>query len=282
MRVRSLGVALLALLVSARVQADDSHLEIPLWPNGTPGSLERKGEQEVKTPRKNGEHSVANVHNPSLTVFLPPKEKATGAAVVIAPGGGHRELWVFHEGANLAKWLNQHGIAAFVLKYRLAREKGSTYQIADHALADGQRAIRLVRSRAKEWGVDPNRVGMLGFSAGGEVTAMVSSREGHGKEADDDPVEHQSSRPAFQALVYSDIYERVNWLNRNGSPIRVGKVKYLSLYPSAQKENQLCCTWESINTHGKSRSHSAMKTAMSSWLGKCRPSPSESTRSFSN
>jgi len=203
MRVRSLGVALLALLVSARVQADDSHLEIPLWPNGTPGSLERKGEQEVKTPRKNGEHSVANVHNPSLTVFLPPKEKATGAAVVIAPGGGHRELWVFHEGANLAKWLNQHGIAAFVLKYRLAREKGSTYQIADHALADGQRAIRLVRSRAKEWGVDPNRVGMLGFSAGGEVTAMVSSREGHGKEADDDPVEHQSSRPAFQALVYS-------------------------------------------------------------------------------
>jgi endo-1,4-beta-xylanase len=203
MRPQSLGVALSILFAAAWVLADDPRTEISLWPDGAPGSLERKGEPETKTPRKNGEYSVANVHNPSLTVFLPPKEKATGVAVVIAPGGGHRELWVFHEGANLAKWLNEHGIAAFVLKYRLAREKGSTYKIAEHALADGQRAIRLIRSRAKEWGIDPNRVGMLGFSAGGEVTAMVSSHEGNGKEADQDPVERQNSRPAFQGLVYS-------------------------------------------------------------------------------
>src|SRR5262249_25025292 len=133
----------------------------------------------------------------------PAKDKATGTAVVIAPGGGHRELWVLHEGANEAKWLHDRGIAAFVLKYRLARESGSPYKIAEHALQDGQRAIRLVRVRASEWGIDPNRVGMMGFSAGGEVTALVCNNFDVGKDGAEDPVERQSSRPDFQALIYS-------------------------------------------------------------------------------
>ena len=168
-----------------------------------PGFEARKGEKEVKNEKTNGEYTITNVHNPSLTVFLPPKEKATGAAVVIAPGGGHRELWMMHEGINEAKWLSEHGVAAFVLKYRLAREKGSPYKIDTHALQDGQRAIRLVRSRAKEWGIDPNRVGIIGFSAGGEVAALVCNNPDKGKEGADDPVERQSCRPDFQALVYS-------------------------------------------------------------------------------
>jgi endo-1,4-beta-xylanase len=205
MRLKLLGVAFLlaALVVPALVFADDQHPEVPLWANGAPGFENRKDEKEVKSVQKSGEYKITNVHNPSLTVFLPPREKATGAAVVLAPGGGHRELWVLHEGANEAKWLNEHGIAAFVLKYRLAREQGSPYKIAEHALQDGQRAVRLVRSRAKEWGINPNRVGMMGFSAGGEVTALVCNAASKGKEDAEDPVERQSARPDFQALVYS-------------------------------------------------------------------------------
>jgi acetyl esterase/lipase len=183
--------------------AADPRTEVPLWANGAPGSESRKDEKEMKNVQKSGEYNVTNVHNPSLTVFLPPKEKATGAAVVIAPGGGHRELWVLHEGENVAKWLADRGVAAFVLKYRLAREKDSTYKIAEHALADGQRAIRLVRSKAKDWNIDPARVGMMGFSAGGEVTALVCSKAEKGKEDAADPIDRLSSRPDFQALIYS-------------------------------------------------------------------------------
>ena len=96
MRRRLLGVALLAALLPlpAALPADDAAPEVPLWPDGAPGFESRKDEKEVKNVRNGGEYTVTNVHNPSLTVFLPPKEKATGAAVVICPGGGHRELWM--------------------------------------------------------------------------------------------------------------------------------------------------------------------------------------------
>jgi acetyl esterase/lipase len=197
------GLISVILSLPALSLAGDAHPLVPLWANGAPGFENRKDEQEIKKVQKSGEYCVTNVHNPSLTVFLPAKDKATGAAVVIAPGGGHRELWVLHEGANEAKWLSERGIAAFVLKYRLAREKGSPYKIAEHALQDGQRAIRLVRSHAKEWGINPNRVGIMGFSAGGEVAAMVCNSDGKGDENAADPVDRQSARPDFQALIYS-------------------------------------------------------------------------------
>jgi acetyl esterase/lipase len=103
----------------------------------------------------------------------------------------------------VAGWLSDRSIAAFVLKYHLAREKGSPYKLAEHALQDGQRAIRVVRSKAKEWGIDPARVGMMGFLAGGEVTALVCGRAEKGKEGAPDPVDRLSARPDFQALVYS-------------------------------------------------------------------------------
>jgi acetyl esterase/lipase len=201
--VTTVALLLIASVSRAGEESKAAPQEVPLWANGAPGFEARKGEKEVKNEKTNGEYTITNVHNPSLTVFLPPKEKATGAAVVIAPGGGHRELWMMHEGINEAKWLSEHGVAAFVLKYRLAREKDSPYKVATHALQDGQRAIRLVRSRAKEWGLDPNRVGLMGFSAGGEVTALVCNNPDKGKEGADDPVERQSCRPDFQALVYS-------------------------------------------------------------------------------
>jgi endo-1,4-beta-xylanase len=194
---------LLSSLTLPLLAAENKHTEIPLWPAGAPGFESRKDEREIRHVQKSGEYKVTNVHNPTLTVFLPAKDKGTGAAVVIAPGGGHRELWVLHEGENVARWLSEHGVAAFVLKYRLQREKGSPYKIAEHALQDGQRAIRLVRSKAKEWGIDPARVGIMGFSAGGEVAAMVGSASGKGKDDASDPVDRLSARPDFTALVYA-------------------------------------------------------------------------------
>jgi acetyl esterase/lipase len=175
-----------------------------LWPNGAPGS-EGKTAGETVRVNENGEHIVSGVHRPSITPYLPAKENATGAAVIIAPGGGHRELWVDHEGYNVAGWLSQHGVAAFVLKYRLARENGSTYTIEGTELADIQRAVRLVRSRASEWGVNPERIGVMGFSAGGELAAIAATRYSPGLANAADPIERESSKPAFQALIYPAI-----------------------------------------------------------------------------
>jgi acetyl esterase/lipase len=176
---------------------------VPLWDNGPPGFESRKDEKEHRNVQKNGEYSVTNIHNPYLTVFLPPADKTTGAAAVIAPGGGHRALWPLHEGDYLARWLSERGVAAFVLRYRLAREKGSPYKIPETPLQDGQRAMRFVRSRAKEWGLNPARIGMMGFSAGGEVVALVCRHPDQGNRESTDPVERESCRPDFEALVYS-------------------------------------------------------------------------------
>src|SRR6202007_733036 len=99
-----------------------------------------------------------NVHFPSITVYLSKKENNTGAAIIIAPGGGHRELWIDHEGYNLAKWFSEQGINAFVLKYRLAKQDSSTYTVDGNELADMQRAIRLVKAKARSWGIDTARV----------------------------------------------------------------------------------------------------------------------------
>jgi acetyl esterase/lipase len=179
-------------------------LVVPLWPNGAPGS-ERKTAEEAVRIAPGGDHVVSSVHQPSITVYLPAKETATGAGVVIAPGGGHSELWMDHEGYNVAKWLSEHGVAAFVLKYRLAREKGSSYTIEGHAFADMQRAIRVVRSRAGDWGIDAQRIGVMGFSAGGELAALAASRHDPGVESASDAVDRESSKPAFFALLYPAI-----------------------------------------------------------------------------
>jgi endo-1,4-beta-xylanase len=141
-------------------------------------------------------------HYPSIYVFLPPKEKATGAAMVVAPGGGHTQLVMEKEGWEVADWLNAHGIAAFVLKYRLAKAPGVKYTLPGEVYADAARSVRLVRSRAKEWGVDPARIGFIGFSAGGEVAGMIETKFDAGKPDAADPIERVSSRPDFNVLVY--------------------------------------------------------------------------------
>lgn len=186
-------VLILSLCVSACALRADEPRTILLWPNGAPGS-EGKTEVEAVRVTPDGEHVVSKIHQPSMLAYLPSKESATGAAVVIAPGGGHRELWMDHEGYNIAKWLSAHGVAGFVLKYRLAREQGSTYTIEGTSLGDMQQAIRLVRKNAAEWGVNPDRVGVMGFSAGGELAALAATRYREPQE-----------RPSFQALIYPAI-----------------------------------------------------------------------------
>jgi endo-1,4-beta-xylanase len=201
-------IFLLLLLASSISAAAEPEL-VYLWPNGAPGSEGKTGEESVRVTGE-GERVVKSVHKPSLTVYLPATQTASGAAVVIAPGGGHREMWTDHEGHNLAKGLAAHGVAGFVLKYRLAREEGSTYSIEEHAFADTQRALRLVRHRAAGWGIHPERIGVMGFSAGGQLAALAAVRYDGGIDSAADPVDRQSSKPAFQALIYPAIPRDMN------------------------------------------------------------------------
>lgn len=170
---------------------------IPLWKNGAPGFEDRKDEPELAR-----EWWVKNIHNPSLTVHLAPIEKRTGAAVVICPGGGHRLLVAGAEGSDAARYFNEIGVTAFVLKYRLEREENSPYKIDIHARQDGERAIRWVRHYANMLGVDAKRVGIVGFSAGGEVASMVTYGDHAGDETATDPVDRHSCRPDYQIAVY--------------------------------------------------------------------------------
>src|SRR5436853_6510045 len=166
---------------------------IPLWEKGAPGFEDRRNEPELAK-----DYWVRNIHNPSITVFLPPKEKANGTGVLIVPGGGHRELVFKAEGVEPAKYLNDLGVAAFVLKHRLARETNSPYSLQIHPRQDAQRAMRLIRSRAAEWDLDEKRIGAMGFSAGGEVVAMLVYNPSAGDPNALDAVDRMDCRADFQ------------------------------------------------------------------------------------
>jgi endo-1,4-beta-xylanase len=202
--MRFLGALLVWVMLPAWCLAADEPQVIPLWPSGAPGSEGKTDPEVVQENGKNGVHDrrISRVHNPTLTVYLPPRDKASGAAVVICPGGAHRILAIDHEGYDVARRLNSIGVAGIVLKYRLANTPGAGYKVDVHALADARRAIRLVRSRAEEWRIDPKRVGLMGFSAGGELTAMASTRFEPESASASDPIDRLGSRPDFQVLIY--------------------------------------------------------------------------------
>jgi acetyl esterase/lipase len=187
----------LFIAVSFAGRGADAPEVIHLWTNGAPGFEDRKDIPEVAVTYK-----VNHINNPSVTLFLPPKEKATGAAVLIFPGGGNSELGFVPEGIEAGQYFASNGVAAFAVKYRLTREPGSPYDINIHPRQDGQRALRLVRSRAKEWGVDPNRIGMVGFSAGGEVVSRCVFSDMDGNTNSPDPIEQVSARPDFIVSIY--------------------------------------------------------------------------------
>ncbi len=198
--LRRLAVFLGWLIAIATVTVATEPLVVPVWPGVPPGSEGKDAAEKVRLFE--GEHIFSSVHRPTLTVSLPEVPAANRAAVLVIPGGGHREIWIDHEGFAIARALNERGIAAFILKYRLAREPGSTYRVDRESLADAQRAIQLIRSRAHEFGVDPAHLGVMGFSAGGELAALTASRTLPGDPQATDLVMRKSSRPAFQGLIY--------------------------------------------------------------------------------
>src|SRR5690349_18228368 len=191
-----LPLFLLAIFTAASAEQPAAPPVIPLWEKGAPGFESRRNE-----PEQHQDWWYKNIHNPSLTVFLPPKGKANGTAIIVAAGGGHRELVFNPEGVEPAQYLASLGVTAFALKYRLFREPGSSYTI-DNTAEDIRRAMRTVRAHAAEWNIDPARIGVMGFSAGGEVAALVAYPPVEGDPKSRDPVERMSARPDFQILIY--------------------------------------------------------------------------------
>jgi acetyl esterase/lipase len=212
--VIALGLALAAACVTATAQMPPGLTMKPiatptdpnaiaLYPAEAPGSEGAK--QKEQWSEVMGDHVARNVTHPTLTPFLPAKDKATGAAVIVAPGGGFMVLSMKNEGVDVARWLADHGIAAFVLKYRIKESPADDKQMqADmakmmggmrpptegpppafpFALDDAQQALRMVRNRATEWSVDPKRVGMIGFSAGAMTTLATALRNDAAARAD--------------------------------------------------------------------------------------------------
>tara|TARA_R110000868_G_scaffold396971_2_gene669456 strand:+ start:37358 stop:38224 length:867 start_codon:yes stop_codon:yes gene_type:complete len=191
-----LAVCTLAI-INTNVFAQTEPIVVPLWENGAPGFEDRKDE-----PEQAADWWVRNIHNPTANVFLADPEIANGTAVVIFPGGGHMNLVYNSEGVKAAKFFNSIGVTAIVIKYRLAREEDSPYNLEIHNAQDAHRSVRIARAYAEQWGFDPKRIGIVGFSAGGETAALVAYGDGTEHQTIRDQIDGISSKPNFQILVY--------------------------------------------------------------------------------
>jgi len=188
----------LALLLAAPAMAQSAPPQVvKLWPKGAPGSEAHRGE-----PERAQDYWVKNIHDPTLTAFPADPKHNNGSAMVILPGGGHNEIVWTTEGINVAKALNRAGINAFVVKYRLAKEPGSTYSVQRDETADVRRAMQWVRAHAADFNVDPHRIGLMGFSAGGELVGMLADYGMTGAAPGGDALDQVSPRPDFQVLVF--------------------------------------------------------------------------------
>ncbi len=171
---------LLLLLAAPAWSKDNDPQTVLLWPGGAPGA-----------------QGSADVDKPSVSIYLPDPSKATGTAVVVCPGGGYSALANDHEGKQIARWLNSIGVAAFVLKYRLGPEYHHPIE-----LHDAQRAVRYVRSHAREMAIAPDRIGIWGFSAGGHLASTAATHFDSGDANASDPIDRAGSRPDFAILCY--------------------------------------------------------------------------------
>jgi acetyl esterase/lipase len=197
----------------ARSLGAPDHLVIELWPGLEP----QPGAEEIVTHRneKYFDRHISKVQNPNITVYLPKKRKATGSAVVICPGGGYGILAYDHEGHDIARWFNSLGVAAFVLKYRLpSADQGENRHKVP--LSDAQRAIRLVRDGAKEWNINPDRIGIMGFSAGGHLASTAGTHFDPGIRDEEDSLRAVSCRPDFMILMYG-VLSMQHGVTHNGS-----------------------------------------------------------------
>lgn len=191
---------------------------INLWDN-IPNSKPTK-EQEVYT--FNGVKRIALVKEPTLEVFLPSKKGLTDKAVIICPGGGYRILSYDWEGTDIAKWFNSKGIAAFVLKSRLPTSKSLIVR-HEAPLQDAQRAIRLVRNNAKEWGINPNKIGIMGFSAGGHLAASLGTQFHKPNNFNEDSLDTISAKPNFMMLIYPVISMQDKYTHKGSQNNLLGK-----------------------------------------------------------
>ena len=209
-------LATVATLLAASSRAAEPEV-VPLWPGGAPGA-QGKAEGDV----------------PTLTIFRPDPARSTGASVVICPGGGYGFLAVEHEGAEVAKWLNSLGVTGVMLKYRLAPKYRHPAMIMD-----ANRAIRTVRARASEWGLDPHKIAVLGFSAGGHLASTAGTHYDLGKPKSDDPIERVSSRPDRMILVYPVIAIATPFGHSGSRDNLLGKDAPKELVASLSNETQV-------------------------------------------
>ena len=192
-------IPLLITLLFIAGSATAQDIVLPLWPESEIPNFIDTGEAEIFDTTDIVR--IRHVQTPDISIYLPSGRNATGKAAVIIPGGGYRVLAYDAGGSDIAKWLNSKGIAAIVLKYRLPHT-GNNIVGHKSPLMDAKRAMRLVRHNADRWSIDPQQVGVIGFSAGGHLASTLSTLFDHGDETHQDPVERHSSRPDFSVLVY--------------------------------------------------------------------------------
>ena len=220
-RILSTLVALIGLSLAT---AADKPIVIELWPGAAPGEKGNVGKESVLEPGNDPTTKrVTNVTKPTIAVFPAAKDKNTGAAVLIAPGGGYNILAWDKEGEEVAAWLNSIGVTGVVLKYRVPRRPDDAKDKPPAgALQDAQRAMSLVRAKAADWGIDPKRIGMLGFSAGGHLTAWTATNSDRRAYDAADEMDKVSCRPDFVVLVYPG-YLTVKDKDELAADIRVTK-----------------------------------------------------------
>lgn len=200
--MRTCAFVLLPAVLTVPAAAESQPAVLKLWPGQVPGETTAI-EPEKVTEKQGVVTSITNVSEPSLKVYAAPKDKANGVGLLIAPGGGYNVLAWDHEGEQIARWANSIGITAGILKYRVPRRPGTEKDKPPvGALQDAQRAMSLMRSKAGEWNLDPAKIGMLGFSAGGHLTAWTSTTFNERAYEAVDDIDKQSSRPDFAVLVY--------------------------------------------------------------------------------
>ncbi len=190
----------------------DKPLVVELWPGKAPGETGTIGAEKIvmspRLTRKEVEvteptRMVTNVTKPTLTIYRPDKDKDTGTAVLICPGGGYWNLYWQLEGEEVATWLNSLGVTGIILKYRVPRRPDDTKgEPARRPLQDSQRAVSLVRSKAKEWGIDPKHIGIVGFSAGGHLSVVTATTFPKRTYEASDDIDKVSCRPDFAIVVY--------------------------------------------------------------------------------